>query len=152
MQEIKLVRAIKCMCTQECIWCCCCCCYCISLLKWLFFFFFFTFWTKIFIHEYLMLSRIIYVSCAKCYLYTLFYHECEPESEFIYACTLYVCIACIHVTVHMCLCIFLSVTNESKYRMQNVSLLVNLYIFESRKSQRIHKNTCHTCVHGSMYK
>lgn len=122
MQEIKLIRAIKCMCVWESI---------VHssmdfqllllgdtlllffMFKMTFFFiffsFFFTFWTEN-IHPWIFNAfRGLYISCAKCYLYTLLSWMWAREWICMHA---YAWLhSCDRMHVCVCLCIFLSVTN-----------------------------------------
>lgn len=111
--------------------------------------FFSRFEPKIFIHEYLMLSRIIRIMCKMLFIYSFIVNTMSQRmSLYAYAC-LHSCdrMQCMHacVGVH----IFVRYKLEHKYRMQNVSLLVNLYIFECRKSQHTHKHKCSLAIHGA---
>lgn len=135
------------------------CCH-FSRLKWFFFFSFSSFFSrfepKICIHEYLMLSRIIRIMCKMLFIYSFIVSVSQRMSLYACICMLSfmwpyamhampchatLCPAC--VGVH----IFVRYKLEHKYRMQNVSLLVNLYIFVCRKSQLIHK-----CKHKHKHK
>lgn len=121
----------------------------------LFFVFLFTFWTEN-MHPWIFNAFKDYTYHVQNVIYILFYRECEPKNEFVCICMLAfmwpyamhampchatLCPAC--VGVH----IFVRYKLEHKYRMQNVSLLVNLYIFVCRKSQLIHK-----CKHKHKHK
>lgn len=131
------------------------CCY-FSCLKWLFSLlshFLFTFWTEN-IRPWIFNASKDYVCimCKMLFIYSFIVNICEPTNERLYA------YSCLHSCDRMqCIChacvgvhIFVCYKLEHKYRMQNVSLLVNLYIFVCRKSQRIHKHqrkhTHRTCA------
>lgn len=91
--------------------------------------------------------------CKMLFIYSFIVSVSQRMSLYAYAC-LHSCDRMQCMPCHATLCpacvgvhIFVRYKLEHKYRMQNVSLLVNLYIFVCRKSQLIHK-----CKHKHKHK